>query len=593
MEDPSYYIHSDYRQNDDIEDIYKRRELSRYTNENIHNAVKDLLDGNLNVLTIQPAINEIRKKYKFSPKYSQLLLELEESVLKHHVNAKILKRLLVTTKVRSNSGVLVVTVVTSPYPSVNGKVQKFSCKWNCYYCPQEPGQPRSYLHDEPAVLRANVNKFDPVLQFTDRVLGLYDKGHPMDKIELIVLGGTWESYPEEYRTEFIRDLFYAANIISPRQIRERKTLKEEQLINETANCKIIGLTLETRPDTINEASISSFRTYGCTRIQLGVQHVDQSILDKVHRECTTQDVKNAIRLLLNACYKVDIHIMPNLPGSCVKKDEEMFNFFLNDPNLQADQWKIYPCEIVPWTVIKKWHESGTYTPYEEHELRKLLIKVKQKIHPWIRINRVIRDIPKQYILGGVNIPNMRDEILHEMKQQGKKCRCIRCREVGLKSIDLSKFKRKTRRYFASDGTEFFISYEDETETLLGFLRLRFTPCATFRSIQNTAMIRELHVYGKLTPTFKCNFMDKSVQHSGIGTRLLKSAEFMAKIRGYKYICVIAGVGTREYYRKRGYVLKTNEEYLVKYIGHEIDTFFRILLLCAIYCILSYYPMSIK
>ncbi len=214
-------------------------------------------------------------------------------------------------------------------------MQKFSCAWNCYYCPSEPGQPKSYLHDEPAVKRANENHFDPVLQFTDRAATLAMNGHPVDKVELLVLGGTWASYPHAYQEEFIRDLFFAANTFWVRKKRERRPLLDEQTENETAAVKIIGITLETRPDTIDAAELRRLRRYGCTRVQLGLQHTDDAILRRINRGCDTSDAITALRLLKNSCYKVDVHLMPSLPGAELDDDRAMFERMLSDPDLQA------------------------------------------------------------------------------------------------------------------------------------------------------------------------------------------------------------------------------------------------------------------
>jgi len=228
----------------------------------------------------------MRKKFKSIPKKSQLLYAyntLVASTPNFQQRSDLLAHL--TKKAsKSNSGVLVITVLTSPTPTLSdGTKQRFSCAWNCYYCPNEPGQPRSYLHDEPAVKRANENGFDAVLQLTDRAATLAMNGHPVDKIELLVLGGTWASYPHAYQEEFCRDLFYAANTFWERTKRPRRTLEEEQAENEVARCKIIGLTLETRPDTIDAAELRRLRRYGCTRVQLGIQHTDDKVLKKINR----------------------------------------------------------------------------------------------------------------------------------------------------------------------------------------------------------------------------------------------------------------------------------------------------------------------
>eukprot|EP00501_MAST-03F_sp_TOSAG23-6_P001849 GSMAST32.ASY1.ANO1.1927.1 assembled CDS len=285
------------------------------------------------------------------------------------------RRFLIAKSIRSSSGVLVITVFTSPYPKFGGKTQRFSCKHNCYYCPNEPGLPRSYLSKEPGVARGKRHSWDPVDQFYARGWEYSLNGHPIDKIELLVLGGTWSEYPHEYQEEFLRDIFWSANtFFDSFPKRNRCSLYDEQKINETARVKIIGVTLETRPDSVDVDEVSRFRRYGCTR-----------------------DAIRAVRLLKEAGLKVDFHLMPDLPGSTPDKDLAMFDRILNQPDLQADQWKIYPCQTVPWTIIEKWYKDGSYVPYSDETLLELIMQVKTKVHPWIRLNRVIRDIPNVYV----------------------------------------------------------------------------------------------------------------------------------------------------------------------------------------------------
>ncbi|KAG5508897.1 hypothetical protein GH5_06109 [Leishmania sp. Ghana 2012 LV757] len=483
---------------------------------------------------------------------------------KASVVCAVLERYLVFKAPRSQSGVLVVTVFTSAYPDG----QNFSCQWNCYYCPNEPGQPRSYLLNEPGVRRANRLKFDPYRQFEERVRSLMAIGHPADKVELLVLGGTWESYPRKYRERFIRDLFYAANtMFDPPQAPRRPPLDllQEQLLNESAHCKIIGITLETRPDTINPEMLVELRRFGCTRVQLGVQHTDDGILTLVNRQCTREDTANAIKLLKDSCFKVDIHLMPDLPGASPAIDKAMFDDVLESPYLQADQWKIYPCQTTPFSVIEQWHKDGKYTPYGLENLIDVLLYAKARVHPWIRINRVIRDIPVDYILAGVEMANLRQLLVHKLRERGERCRCIRCREIKGDKAVAEKLKSailQERRYEASEGTEVFLSVEAPTDdaTILGFLRLRLnirnweTP---FRELLPCALIRELHVYGNLLPTYveeASRAHAPAAQHSGIGQRLLERAEAIAMEEGYSDIAVISGVGVRGYYKRRGYRL---------------------------------------
>jgi histone acetyltransferase (RNA polymerase elongator complex component) len=550
--------------------------------------------------------------------YRMMLRDGKITRSKHH------EQFLKSKMVRELSGVMVVTVVTSPWPKtveenygldvegdvhksdvfykpeqtkeLSGQNKRFSCKFDCHYCPNEPGQPRSYIKREPAVARANQHRFDPIGQFRERGLTYLITGHHFDKIELIVLGGTWSSYPKDYQDEFIRDLYYAANTFYDKNYesfpRPRLTVEEEIKLNENAFCKIIGLTLETRPDQITSDELKQFRRFGVTRVQLGVQHTDDQVLKYVNRGCTTNDAINAIKLLKDNCFKVDIHIMPDLPSSDPDKDQIMFEYILNSSDLQVDQWKIYPCSVVPWTRIETWYnnykrnydtinnpeklnkiDNRKYKPYAENmyddirikiskhkdipssPLIELLIEVKDKIHPWIRINRLVRDIPGLYISGGNDREELRQIIQREMISRGKKCKCIRCREIRNKKIDIDSAELVVREYNASDGKEFFISYEDHNRNIIyGFLRLRIPNNKNyiFPELKNTALMRELHVYGNVIPVHMKND-NKSIQHMGFGKKLIKKAEEITNHYRLSQIAVIAGVGVRNYYRKQGYI----------------------------------------
>eukprot|EP01059_Diplonema_ambulator_P012192 TRINITY_DN22419_c0_g1_i2.p1 TRINITY_DN22419_c0_g1~~TRINITY_DN22419_c0_g1_i2.p1 ORF type:complete len:685 (+),score=181.87 TRINITY_DN22419_c0_g1_i2:38-2056(+) len=539
---------------------------------------------------------KLRKQFKFVAKKSQILQVYLQMVKEGRavMNERV-KQCLVTKAAKSQSGVLVITVLTSPTPAVEGKApQNFSCKWDCHYCPNQPGQPRSYLRDEPAVRRANQNQFDPVLQFADRLSVLTMNGHPADKVELLVLGGTWHSYPLDYQETFVRDLFYAANTASSPS-RPRKSLEEEQKENENASCKIIGLTLETRPDCINEHELRRLRRYGCTRVQLGMQHTDDGVLKLVNRGHDVSDAIEALRLLKDSCYKIDIHLMPNLPGSSPDLDRAMFDRMLTDEDLQADQWKIYPCEVVPWTKIEEWYRDGSYKPYEEEILAQVISELKARIHPWIRLNRIIRDIPTHYINGGLQTTHLRETILAKMRARGQRCRCIRCREVGdiggweigaqaagagkrlgnREGIAAAERSRRlarqavltTRHYKGSGGDEYFISYEAPGDALCGFCRLRLSqrkyyPKGLFPELVDTALIRELHVYGQLIATDDKKDK-KDSQHVGFGANMMAEAEHIAYENGFKRMAVISGIGTRGYYRKLGYEVEGEGGFMIK------------------------------
>jgi histone acetyltransferase (RNA polymerase elongator complex component) len=423
-----------------------------------------------------------------------------------------------------------------------------------------------------------------------RMEQLLDIGHTIDKLEVIVLGGTWASYPHEYQEEFIRDMYYSANTFwDPTPRRDRHTLEEEKLINRNSISKVIGVTLETRPDTITPDEIIRFRKYGCTRVQLGIQHFDGGILKKINRRCTYEQTIAAIALLKDWGYKVDGHFMPNLPGATPEVDEKMFKTLLNhtsqevttplsfpiskwtlynveNEDVQIDQWKIYPCEVVPFTVIEKWYKAGEYKPYEESHLSRMLIETKRNVFPWIRLNRIIRDIPLDYIMASGDHPNMRQSLQDVMRRNGYKCKCIRCREVKLGSMSIDPIYI-VRQYNGSRGIELFISCESSDESVIyGFVRLRIpnseNPNGPFTPNTNQhAWIRELHVYGKIQVTSEkykaVSFQSTSTetgtaQHKGIGSKLMECAEDISKSFGKHHLYVISGEGTKNYYSRIGY-----------------------------------------
>ena len=580
----------------DIEEINKKydRVISstlKCPDENEMMLYKGLVTHLLSMSTV-PSEREfkmIKKSFDFNGKNSFLFhvyrMLVERKLLpQDEIDHNRLRKTLRIKECKSHSGVIVITVFMSANPEYedddgNIVVQPFSCQWNCAYCPNEPGQPRSYLKGEPGVLRANKNDFDCVRQMWDRMNALYNIGHDIDKLEVLVLGGTLTSYPLKYREQFCRDIYYSANQFwNQDDPRPKRSLEDEKVCNQTAKCRVIGLTLETRPDTINPNEIRLLRSYGCTRVQLGVQHTHDDVLKKINRRCTREQFVDALRLLKNCCYKVDTHWMPNLPGSNHLKDRSMlidellglrnpipkrgvdehgYHWECYDvafPDVQADQWKVYPCATVPWTDIEKWYAEGSYIPYDEKYLEDILLDMKSLIFPWIRLNRIIRDIPTDYIIASSDKPNMRQELHDILKKEGKRCRCIRCREVKTRSWD-GLHTIMIRKYNASDGVEYFISAENEVHDILyGFVRLRLSQTANdvFPELEGCALIRELHVYGNLCMVSDSVKHDK-VQHKGIGKKLMHIAHSIAKQNGYTKIAVIAGEGTKQYYKKLGYV----------------------------------------
>jgi len=575
MCDPNDYRHTQYTVNTDVEDILKRiKPVSVLHVQIITELLEKVKLGSIDKSKFETYMIELRRKHKImlsKPDLLQALLSLGPHHSEYYLEIKELKKYLILKSAKSLSGVLVITVITSPFPeNQDGTKQNFSCKYNCHFCPNEPGQPRSYLHDEPSVLRANQNNFDAYLQFIDRAHTLETMGHEVTKIELLVLGGTWSSYPQYYRETYVRDLFYAANIYHdlPKE-RVRYSLAKEKLINENESlCKIIGLTLETRPDEITRQAIIEFRYLGCTRIQLGLQHTDNAVLKKINRGHSIERAKQAIKMLKDACYKIDVHLMPNLPGSSPAQDDKMLNDILTDPDLQVDQLKIYPTSIVPWTKIAEWYASGEYKPYSYEELLEVLIKFKSHVNPWIRLNRIIRDIPSQYITDNTSTPDMRNNLKVEMTKRSLRCQCIRCREIGPEEVENP--QTVVYRYTGSGSKELFISFETPEKRLVGFCRLRLPKeNGIFEELHNCALIRELHVYGKLKANYHVPDSTSNTQHHGFGLRLMRKAEEISQEHGFQMIAVISGIGVRNYYRKLGYKLISGpSEMMVKYIVRD-------------------------
>lgn len=497
-----------------------------------------------------------------------------------------MEELLTRKKGRSHSGVLVVTTFFGP--------GEFSCPKDCHYCPNQPGIARSYLLKEPGVLRGFRNGWDPIRQFRDRASALDKNGHVVDKIELIILGGTFSFYPNRYAEEFIAASFYAANTYydvrdetggssgggdavadsdGVVRLRPMLSLEEEITLNETARCRIIGVTVETRPDYITTRELRRFRALGVTRVQLGIQHLDDDILNVINRDCPTIKTVGAIKLLLDGGFKVDAHWMPDLPGSSYEKDREMFELLFSPENesFQVDQWKVYPTATVPFTAISEWHKDGRYKPYAELEggalMAKLLVYIMSNCPYRIRLNRVVRDIPTTYIMGGERRPNLRQVIEKEMAAASIRCKDIRERECKGQPVDRAATRLFTDEFRASDGTELYMSVENADRTqLYGHLRLRLRDNAAdpdrniLLVLTGCALIRELHTYGKLVAVHGPNTGGET-QHIGVGTQLMREAERVARERGFERAAVIAGVGVRRYYAKLGYRLE--ETYMVK------------------------------
>jgi len=445
-------------------------------------------------------------------------------------------------KVRTISGVTPVAVITKPWP----------CPGNCIYCPHDDNTPQSYLKKEPAVARALLTDYDPRRQVEYRLKQYSDTGHDTSKIELIILGGSWSAYPKQYRLDFISGCLEALNGSSSTSFEEAITK------NETAPHRMVGLGIETRPDLVNEEEIRHLRDIGVTKVELGVQSTDEEVLKLNNRGHNLGAVIKATELLKNHGFKVLYHIMPGLYGSTLEKDINVFETLFNTPEFQPDMLKIYPCVVIPGTELSVIFKKGDYIPYSNEELVDLLVSIKKKVPPYVRIMRLFRDIPAEYVEGGSTSSNLRELVAIRMKNEGVKCRCIRCREIREKKHnDTIRIQEIT--YRASRGTEVFLEYIDTDTTIYALLRLRIPDnFGIYGSLKNTALIRELHVYGPATSIGKTGL----VQHRGLGKLLLNAAETIAK-NTYKLekIAVISGIGVRDYYRNLGYELA--DTYMIK------------------------------
>ena len=567
-------IHMEYAKNGrriaDIEDSCKAMPSTHVWKsmaipEGEYNTIRLLvseLSGMLTAgLSAKTAIRTLQRKHHRTVKPSHFTkVYLGEVSAGRMERSLLLENALLTSRCRGISGVSVVTVFLSPYP----EGQAFSCKWNCAYCPNEPGQPRSYLFGEPGVLRANQNEFDCVRQMLARIESYRVNGHPTDKFEILILGGTIHSYPKSYLESFMRDIYYAANICADALHRDAGTLTEEKALNTASLHRVIGVTVETRPDCISVAELRDFRRWGVTRVQIGVQHTDDAVLRAVNRGCSHRHTVAAMKLLRDNCFKVDIHIMPNLPGSTPAKDKAMIDVVLND--LHPDQVKVYPCETTPFTKILEDYKAGLYVPYGNDDLTDVVLYWKTRVHPWIRNNRIVRDIPDSYIVDGVKSSSQRCEFQDIMKARGLVCQCIRCREAGrYPGADPADGELVVRTYTAQGGIEHFISWEKKDRTVLfGFLRLRLTPAENevFPELTGSALIRELHVYGRTVSGEAVHDEATTVaQHTGIGRRLLAEAERLSV--SCKTIAVISGVGVQNYYARNGYVLTRGGDFMMK------------------------------
>ncbi len=455
------------------------------------------------------------------------------------------RRLVASRPSRRLSGIVTVTVAAMPY----------DCPPNarCIYCPGGPreGTPKSYVRESPSVIQASRSGYDPRAQVEERISTLERLGHPTSKVEVIVVGGTFLYYPPSYQVDFIKGIFEGLNG------RRASSLEEAMSENEKSAHRCVGLTVETRPDFCTERHVDLMLSYGVTRVEIGVQSLDDRTLLRIGRGHGVAEVRRAIRVAKDAGLKVGVHMMPCLPGRTLEDDVGDLLRLFEDESYRPDMLKIYPTLVLRGTPLQRMYERGLYKPCSEGEVLELLVRVLSSLPPWVRVMRVQREIPPYAVVAGPRTTGLRDLALKEIARRGLRCTEIRCREVGRAGVDpseLHRFGLARREYAASGGLEVFLSMEDEDGRVAGFLRLRRpSPLAHRPEVagKGVALVRELRVYGSEVDVGDRD--DGGWQHRGIGRALMEEAERVARDEwGLEEILVTSAVGTREYYRRLGY-----------------------------------------
>ena len=444
------------------------------------------------------------------------------------------KQINIRKPIRTLSGVTPLTVVLKPRKCNHG---------TCIYCPGGEKVPQSYTDKSPAIMRALALKFDPLEQVKNRLKVLKLMNHPTDKIELIILGGTFLQYPRDYQYNFIKKCFDALNG------KKSKNLEQAKKLNETSGHRCVAMCIENRPNNCSDKEIERMLEFGATRVEIGVQMPDDKIYKKINRGHKVLDVINATKKLKNAGFKVGYHIMPGLPGSDPKKDIEMFKKIFSDERFRPDQLKIYPCQVVKDSPLEKIQKKINYNPYNTKKTEKFLLKAFKIVPRYCRIMRIMREIPGEKMASEIIKLDIRKDVENKLRDRGFKIKEIRMREIGFNRKNLNfNLNLMVTKYRASDGNEYFLEVINKKNILFGLLRLRI-----FEEKNKKAIVRELHVYG---PALRLGEKLRDVaQHRGLGHWLMKEAEIITKSFGIKKLAVISGIGAREYYRKGGYKLE--------------------------------------
>ncbi|MHA1976281.1 MAG: tRNA uridine(34) 5-carboxymethylaminomethyl modification radical SAM/GNAT enzyme Elp3 [Candidatus Hodarchaeales archaeon] len=503
-------------------------------------------DPGVNNSKLESLKRKIAKEYNLNRfvRNSEIIEFIDSTDLLTDTDKEALRLFLRVRKVRTISGIAVVALMTKPFP----------CPGKCIYCPDVPGAPKSYTGREPATMRGIENDFDPKKQVEARMKQLKAIGHPLDKVHLVIMGGTFLANPEEYQEHFIKESLDGITGKSSSSLEETKSNSD------LSRKRNVGITFETRPDYSKKIHVNRILELGGTWIEIGVQTLSNEILSYVQRHHTIQDVERAIRYARDGGLKVTLHLMPNLFQS-PEDDVQMFKTLYTNPRYVPDAVKIYPTLVLQNTQLFDLWQKKEYVPYDSDKVVEVIARIKEITPEYIRIQRVQRDIPAYLITDGVRYGNLRELAERELRKNGGECSCIRCREVGHQILrDNQSWSEQGKKmhsyaYSASNGVEHFISYDTEDKkTLFGFLRLREPSNDSFRpeiKYQEAVIIRELHVYGQLVGLGQLPRISEW-QHRGLGAKLIKKAEEIALERDYRQILVTSALGVRDYYRKQGF-----------------------------------------
>jgi elongator complex protein 3 len=514
-----------------------------------------------NILSLleDPSLKDISSFIRgTSSKYHLSKTPKFQDIIKHLPIDSNIRKTMMVKPVKTASGILVITVMAKPYDCPHGK---------CIYCPggKEFNIPLSYTGKEPVTKLAQKFEFDPKSQVASKLEQEVLRGHNVSKVELVIVGGTFPFMPQDYQRNFAKECFEALNG------QESMSLQEAKKLNEKSKIRCVGFTIETKPDYCKNAHIDLMLELGITRVEIGVQSLQKDVYRNINRGHSIEDVYDSFQIAKDSGYKIVAHMMPGLPGSTPEKDYKDFRKLFEDQQLRPDMLKIYPTLLLRETGLAKLYEKGLYTPYPDDVFTDLLLEMKKIVPSWVRIMRIQREIESEDIINRNSSSNIRQILQQKLREQGLQCNCIRCREVGIRKLDNQGVKINLKRidYDSSDGKEVFLSLEDSLKKILfGYLRLRKLARPHRKELKDkngkpSAIIRELHVLGQLVDIGRNNdFSITSSQHKGYGSRLLEKAEDIVKNEfSINSISIISAIGTRQYYKKFGYVL--NGPYVTK------------------------------